>query len=408
MIGVNLTRAACGLQQGAYNANVREEAVAAQRGGRGQSLAFYIGGPVASKIGHAVSVVTAEGAAVASEYDVCVVRAGLDGDALVFGKTRAVVECAAEYGAARMGNVEYAASDGRPPPWEPPAGSNFLSEPTVHTCVFQGHATWSRQQLMGEITRGSWGVIDISNTPLFELYNREAASQQRARDEASAPPPVDVGRRMWETLSAAPELRFTLPNPMQEEFLRGRSALLAQDQQRAAAAREVGVPSDMSAADGARQVASAAVTNAVAAAAAVGSELEGRGGGEGREAGRRTSSEGSDAEASTRMRMLMGQEAGGARLMSPGPAALAAAAAAREVAAAAVAAAAAATEREAEVETLQEVVATAAALAAAAAATAIVDSAVPSEGERGEREETAGGTGSGSEGGTPSFAEPAA
>jgi hypothetical protein len=364
VIGVNLTRAIESEdRQGAYSVNVREEALAARADGDGLSLAFYIGGPVASRIGHAIGLVTAEGAAAARAFDVSVVRVGENGDALVFGKTRAVMACATEYGAVRKGNVEYAV--------DPSAPNSSRAGPEereqVHVCVYQGHATWSRQQLMGEITRGSWGVIDISDTHLFELHNPDAAAQQRVRDRAAPPMRAEIGKRLWESLSSSAAVKFALPNAMQEEFLRGRSALSRADGTRA--------QGDDSAAD-ARQVASAAV----AAAAAVGEEGGGDDGGEGAAAA-------ASAAGVPRIEQDVGRWY---HRLDPEHAAAAAAAAAAadaaaEVAAAAVAAAAAAADREAEVDSLQEAVAAAAALAAAdreAAALAAAPAAREHQGRR--------------------------
>ena len=229
VLGINLTR---GIQHvprlaSTYARNVRDDAYDAQALWLQSapadpdllSLSFYIGGPVAPKVGHALGVVSAEGALAASDYDVSLVTTGADGEVLIFGKTKSVIACCAEYGVPRLGNVEYICNR-----W---AGA---SKPRNHVCVYQGHATWSRQQLLGEITRGSWGVIDISDTSLFELFHGKEASQQRAADLAAPPLPQDIGKRLWESFVANNAVQYTLHNSMKEEFERTRSALLQQAQ----------------------------------------------------------------------------------------------------------------------------------------------------------------------------------
>jgi hypothetical protein len=229
VVGINLTR---GIQHvprlaSTYAQNVRDDAYAAQalwlQSAPAEpdllSLSFYVGGPVAPKVGHALGVVSAEGALAASDYDVSLVKTGADGEVLIFGKTKSVIACCAEYGVPRLGNIEYICNR-----W------TGASKPRNHVCVYQGHATWSRQQLLGEITRGSWGVMDISDTSLFELFHGQEASQQRATDLAAPPLPQDIGKRLWEIFVANDAVQYTLHNSMKEEFERTRTALLQQAQ----------------------------------------------------------------------------------------------------------------------------------------------------------------------------------
>jgi len=334
VVGVNLTR---GIQHvprlsSTYAQNIRDDACAAQALWLQSaptdpdllSLSFYIGGPVAPKIGHALGVVSAEGALAASDYDVSLVKTGANGDALIFGKTKAVIACCAEYGAPRLGNIEYISNR-----W---AGA---SEPRNHVCVYQGHATWSRQQLLGEITRGSWGIMDISETSLFELHHFHEASMKRAADVANPPLPQDIGRRLWENFVATDAVQYTLHNSMKEEFERTRTAILHQAQ--TVLDNIVSQPASQNP-ENARQEASQVASAAVAAAAAIGGATEA--GSEMATRGLGSGPPGSGAHGA-------GSGGGGGGGKEAAGSAAAATAAA-EVAAAAVAAAAAAVSAEGE------------------------------------------------------------
>lgn len=64
----------------------------------------------------------------------------------------------------------------------------------VQLRIFLGHAKWSREQLLGEIARGSWAIVG------------------EVRDED-----LRFHPRMWRSLQDQGRLRWASPNPMQEE-----------------------------------------------------------------------------------------------------------------------------------------------------------------------------------------------
>ena len=172
VLGINLSRNTdLDPRSSSYASNVREEALGALDSiGFSADLSFYIGGPVAPQVGHAVGRVTAEGVDHAAAYGVSVVSTGADGEGLIFGKIRAVLQCCAEHGSSR-----YFHHDRHGCPAPEGAEGACAGEGRRHIRVFHGHATWRRQQLLGEITRGSWGLIDLADTSLFALHVDNAA-----------------------------------------------------------------------------------------------------------------------------------------------------------------------------------------------------------------------------------------
>ena len=218
VIGLNVTRA---LDE-QRTSNVAQEAVAALAQCRqhqnepdddeicDMDMPFYIGGPVASRVGHALCLVTDEGADEADGYDLSLVWRGQQGQALVFGKSKAVIQCATEYGVGTIGDKRH-----------------------VRVYVYQGHATWTRQQLMGEVTRGSWGLLDLEHTPLFqshrnvptaqaigdvrrdstevqgsaEVHNSLQAAHACSEPGLEAAQAMDLGKGLWDSLVSSNRVR---------------------------------------------------------------------------------------------------------------------------------------------------------------------------------------------------------
>lgn len=157
-------------------------------------MPFYVGGPVAPRVGHALCIVTNEGADAADGYDLSLVWRGQQGQALVFGKSKAVIQCATEYGRT-IGDKR-------------------------QVRVYQGHATWTRQQLLGEVTRGSWGLVHLEHTPLFQSHLHVLTAQANGdlrRDSIEvqthsehgweAAQALDLGKGLWNSLVSSNRVR---------------------------------------------------------------------------------------------------------------------------------------------------------------------------------------------------------
>jgi hypothetical protein len=284
VIGVNLTRQ---VQLSGVNADIRTEATGALEAARrgvseahkrdrpSLSATFLIGGPVAPNLGHAVACVTEEGGEVAEDYGLTLVRACGGGEALVFGRTRQVIQCCSEYGTVNGGDggKEGGSAGGRAGgPEGEGEGSGMVSTgmggegagkcreggvpglggggrgERLRVWVYQGHARWSRQQLMGEVTRGSWGLLDVGDVALPPPIGRpkkevdtdtDRRRGTRAERDGGAVGHAGGGGAggsadeekafcFWDLAVASNKVRYSQPNRMKEEFDDGRALILQQ------------------------------------------------------------------------------------------------------------------------------------------------------------------------------------
>jgi len=88
----------------------------------------------------------------------------------------------------------------------------------VPVYIFLGHATWNRMQLLGEISRGSWGILPNHSVHEISLLLRVDL------DEPEENMPQRIG--LWRRMLHSGLVEYAQNNRMKDEFVERRRELM--------------------------------------------------------------------------------------------------------------------------------------------------------------------------------------
>jgi len=93
----------------------------------------------------------------------------------------------------------------------------------VPVYIFLGHATWTRMQLLGEISRGSWGILPHDSVHDISLLLRVDLDEQ---DESQGEAPISHRIGLWRRMLQSGLVVYAQNNRMKDEFLERRRELM--------------------------------------------------------------------------------------------------------------------------------------------------------------------------------------